>query len=141
MLRFLLRLFGLARAGEARRARPLADGMRRLHLFSGTFGSEAEATAYVMPPLEGPVPDAPAPMTVDLPEAYVDPAWVAMGHGPALEPLLQRHFSDEMLLDVNHMVTGADTVVLLDERAMGGFPFRLSDTPRLTYHGAVEVPA
>ncbi|WP_213549524.1 hypothetical protein, partial [Vannielia litorea] len=112
-----------------------------VHLFSGTFGAEAEAVTYVMPPMEGAVIDAPAPLTVDLPEAFIDLAHVKMGHGPGLEPLLEEVFADETLLDVRHITAGADTVVVIDERATGGYPFRLTDTPRLTYHGAFDIPA
>lgn len=141
MLRLLLRLLGLADAPEPHSAPPPLPGTRRLHLFSGTFGSEMEAMAYVMPPMEGPVADAPAQLTIDLPDAMIDPAFVEMGHGPGLEPLLQRRFTGETLLDVNHMTAGADTVVLIDERAMGGLPYTLESTPRLHYHGAFELPA
>ncbi|QDC08832.1 hypothetical protein FHY55_06070 [Oceanicola sp. D3] len=141
MRRFLLRLFGLAPRREARRPAPPLAGRRRVHLFSGTFGNEPEAMSYVMPPMEGPVADAPAPLTVDLPEAFIDPAYVQMGHGTGLEPLLEQIFSDETLLDVRHITAGADTVVVIDERAMGGYPFRLTDTPRLTYHSAFDIPA
>ncbi|MBY6048247.1 hypothetical protein [Vannielia litorea] len=139
--RLIARLLGLAPRTEARRAAPLPPETRRVHLFSGTLGSEAEAMGYVMPPMEGPVADAPAPLTVDLPEAFLDPAHVYMGYGSGAEPLLERFFADEMLLDVRHITAGADTVVVIDEAAMGGFPFVLQDTPRLTYHGPFELPA
>ncbi|SIN79166.1 hypothetical protein [Vannielia litorea] len=139
MLRLLLRLLGLASRSEEHRAAPLPPGNRRLHLFSGTFGSEAAAVAYVLPPMDGHLADEPAQLTVDLPEAFIDPAFVRMGHGTGLEPLLEATFTGETLLDVNHITAGADTVVVIDERATGGFPFRLADTPRLTYHGAFDL--
>ncbi|MFY0635122.1 MAG: hypothetical protein JXQ91_15010 [Vannielia sp.] len=141
LLRLIARLLGLASRPEAHRAAPLPAGTRRVHLFSGILGSEAEAMGYVMPPMEGPVSDAPAPLTIDLPEAFIDPAHVQMGHGSGAEPLLERVFAGEMLLDVRHITAGSDTVVVIDEAAMGGFPFVLDDTPRLTYHGAFELPA
>lgn len=143
MLQLLRLILGLAPRGEMRRPapRPPLPGGRRIHLFSGSFGAEPEAVAYVLPPLDAPLADAPAQLTIDLPDAMIDPAFVDMGFGAGLEPLLQRSFSGETLLDVNHITAGADTVVLIDERAMGGLPYSLASTPRLTYHGAFDIPS
>lgn len=140
MLRRLARLLGLSRRPAAARARPLPPGMERVHLFAGSFGNAHAAQDYVYPPVHPDIADAPAPMTVDLPEAYIDPARLWLGHGSGLEPLLEEYFRDEMLLDIKLLVGTDDTVVVLEEAAMGGFPFRLSDTPRLRYLGPFERP-
>ncbi|MDF1871765.1 hypothetical protein [Vannielia sp.] len=129
------------RKPRAEPARPLPEGMMRLHLFGGIFGSEAAARDYLFGPVEVDLIDAPAPMTVDLPDAFVNADFVRMSWGIGKEALLAEYFRGEALMDAVHITSPFDTLALLPEEGLGGVPFRLHDTPKLRYLGAFLVTA
>lgn len=109
---------------------PPPPGSDRVHLFAGNFGSELAATEYVF---DAPDANHPEPFTNDLPDAYVDTAFVEIAHGDRLEPALELITRD--IIDIGD----ADTLIIVSEQAFGGFPFALDDTPRARYLGLWEI--
>lgn len=129
-------LFGLAEGPGAEPAAPLAPGSLRLYLFCGSFESEAAARAYC---LEAPNPDLPEPFTNDLPEAFIDTDFVDVSYGDARQSALKDYFHADLAEDLLEQQAGSNTLVIVVEEAFGGFPFRVHDTPSLTYMGRFET--
>lgn len=128
--RLTLRFFGVREAPP--RLAQAEDHM--LYVFAGDFGSAKAARAYCLEPSATHPADAPPQFTVDLPEAFIDISGLHLIHGDrALDDLMmQVSAADaEKLFEQE----GTDTWILLTHRAFGGFPFRLHDTPQLTYLG------
>lgn len=121
--------------------RPLPEGQQRLHLFAGNFGSEEAARDYLFGPVDAAFVDAPAPMTVDLPEAFINAEALRMGRDGGIAALLGEYFHGEALMDAVQIAAPFDTLALLPEAGLGGVAYRLQDTPSLRYLGAFEVAA
>jgi hypothetical protein len=133
---FVKRLFGIAPAPEAEPAVPPPPGTLRLHLFHGTFETERAALAYCF---DAPGPDQPEPFTNDLPEAFVDTDFVEVSYGDDRQSALTDYFHSDLAEDLLERQEGSNTLVIVVEEAFGGFPFRVHDTPRLTYMGPFDA--
>jgi hypothetical protein len=134
---WLAGLLGLAAAPDDPPVPP-APGHRRLHVFAGSFGSEDAVQAYCYDATDAVHPEA---LTRDLPGAFIDTDFVDVLFGPALEPGLTRALGADLAQDLLLRAAGHDSIVVIDERGFGGFPFTLNDTPRLSRIGAYDVPA
>ena len=135
-LGFVKRLLGISPQPQAEPAEPLPPGTLRLHLFHGAFETEEDALAYCF---DAPDPDLPEPFTNDLPEAFVDTDFVEVSYGDARHLALSDYFHSDLAEDLLDRQGDANTLVIVVEEAFGGFPFRVHDTPRLTYMGPFEA--
>lgn len=129
-------LLGLLRSKEkSDSATPPHANPDRLHVFCGSFPSELDATAYC---LDAPSKNEPEPLTRDLPDAMIDTSEIEIIYGarvdaamPMLDPYGQSNLSDR--------IGNANTLILIAEKAFGGLPYTLNDTPVLTYLGPIDV--
>ena len=107
----------------------------RVHVFHGTFDSERDVAKYCT---ESPSKNRPEPLNHDLPDATVNTSEVEIVFGGARIgakiPTLTKQPDG-----VFHQVGSSNTVVLLTEAAFCGLPYKLNDTPKLRYAGALDV--
>ena len=115
---------------------PVAQGMTRLHLFSGQFADEDAAADYCYE-----LTDDPAPFTLDLPETYLNSDQITMTFGEK-ERLreIHRYLTDRQRKKALRRTKGHNTLIIVPEAAFEGDDFRLYDTPRVIYLGAVTLP-
>lgn len=118
---------------------PSPEGQIRVHLFCGTFDTEEDLLGYCFDPVRA---DGPEPFNLDLQGAYVDTAYVATGYGPAIPEALADFFDPANAQDILPGLKGDNALVIVSEYAFGGFPYSLTDTPRLRYLGnwLVDLP-
>ncbi len=121
-----------------RRAQPVPDGKMRLQVFFGTFDDLDAAEAYCF---DAPEPNIPQQLTRDLPNAYIDTDFVAVGHGPTKSAMIARFFDKSQQAELKPKHIDHNTVVLISDQAFGGFPYALNDTPVLEHCGAFVVDA
>ena len=76
-------------------------------------------------------------METDLGVSYLDSDFIETIDGPEAFPYLEGMLVDRSGIDTIRERAGADanTLVLIFEQALGGFPARLTPTPRLAYCG------
>lgn len=110
-------------------------GHVRLHLFAGTFDDDRALFAHT---IAAPDDRHPQPFTDDLPEAFIDTDFVEIATGPRIGPTLATYLPPSLVAELRNRISPRNAVVLVLEEAMGGFPYRLHDTPRLEYLGAFE---
>lgn len=117
---------------------PVPEGMMRIHVFAGQFGSVEELEAYCFKTTDAIHPE---PINNDLPGAFVDTDFVDAGFGPLRRDLVRRLMPEAVAAEVLLKGAGTNAFVILYEDAFGGLPYSLGDTPRLAYLGAWEVPS
>jgi hypothetical protein len=105
-------------------------------MLTGDFRNEATARAYCYEAGH----NKPEMLTQDQPGAFINPAYVEVDfgdHSARLHEILLPEVAARLLDEID----GQNTLIIIDETAFGGLPFRLSDTEILSYLGSelVEV--
>lgn len=119
----------------AQSAAPPHAPCNRFHLFCGTFPSELDATAHC---LDAQGPNAPEPLTRDLPDAMIDTSMVEIIYGTRVDAAVQM-LDPSGAANLTHRIGTANTLLLIPERAFGGLPYTLNDTPVLQYLGPFDL--
>ena len=107
----------------------------RFHLFCGTFPSELDATAYC---LDTNSANEPEPLTRDLPDAMIDTSMVEIIYGTRVDAAVQM-LDPSDAASLTERIGEANTLILISERAFGGLPYTLNDTPVLEYLGPFDL--
>lgn len=138
-MNFLKGLIDMLRVSPTRdladSATPPHAPSNRFHLFCGTFASEPDANAYCF---DAPNPNAPEPLTRDLPDAMIDTSMVEIIYGPRVDAAVQI-LDPSSSLNLADRIGAANTLILISERAFGGLPYTLNDTPVLAYLGPFDL--
>jgi len=109
----------------------------RLHVFSGTFESEADLMTYCFSPV---APNEPEQLNLDLALASVDTRYADAAYGDRVANLLADYLSLKQGHHISGLMEADNSVLLVGEDAFGGISYDLTDTPRLRYLGAETVP-
>ncbi len=112
---------------------PIPNGYARVHVFWGDFDSENDALAYCHGTGQE---NNPAPLTRDMPDAFIDPTFVEINRDADIKSVLQwldRDGKVETNVDASAM---GNTLILIYEDAFGGLPYRLGYTDRVAYAAA-----
>ena len=132
---FLTKLFARFKSIPQPEPRPkLPKGKARIHLFSGTFPFVDDAMAYCF---HAPG-DVPEQITLDQPGAFIDTTYVEVNFDTAAMRL-NEFLTPEEAERTLYKMRSANTLIIISEEAFGGFPYTLTNTPNLYYHGPYIV--
>jgi hypothetical protein len=133
----------------------MARDLCGVHVFAGRFASREEAILYTEPQSEPMPPDDASdeqwaawesrnpswPMQTDLGGPHLDSDFIETIDGPEAFAYLEAMLVDKSGIQTirGRAPADANILVLIFEQALGGFPARMTSTPRLTYCGEWQV--
>lgn len=112
----------------------LPDDKLRLHLFSADFENADAAMAYCFQS-DG---DTPEKITLEQPGAFIDTGFVEVAFKGA-EKRLTEFLPTKDVDRVIAKMKGVNTLIIITEDAFGGFPYVLTTTKTVFYHGPFVV--
>jgi len=113
---------------------PTAEGLIRVHLFTGYFASLQTAKHYCHYTED----DRPEDIVRDLPHAAFDVSFIEIVF-QHIETRLRTILPPADLGEVTDKIGAANTLIIIAEPAFGGLAYALHDTTRLDYLGPFVV--